>query len=95
MHARIIGLTAAFALAGGLAACAPGPGGYAGWSDYRQHQAYEHGYAAQRDAQAAQWEARHGNYYGAQQSQAAANAESARAQDAQAHAERDQWLSHF
>jgi len=95
MRARVIGLGIALAAAGGLAGCAPGPAGYAGWSNYRQQQAGQHAYQAQRDAQAAQWEARNGNYYGAQQAQAAANAQAQAAQDEQSHAARDRFLSGF
>lgn len=86
-----IGLSVAL----GLSSCAPGPGGYAGWSNFRQRQANEHAYHAERDAQAAQWQAAHGNYDGAQQAQAAANAESARAQAEHDHAARDRFLSQF
>jgi len=95
MKPRLIAFGCALALAGGLAGCAPGPAGYAGWAEHRQNQADRHAYAAQRDSQAAQWEAANGNYYGARQSQAAANAEAARAQDAQDHAAKDRWLGQF
>ncbi len=95
MRSRIIGIATALAVAGGLAGCAPGPGGYAGWSHYRQQQANQHAYQAQRDAEAARWHAAHGNYQAAQQAQAAANAEARQAQGEHAHAQRDQWLSQF
>lgn len=95
MHSRIIGLAIGLAAAGGLAGCAPGPAGYAGWSNHRQNQADFHAEAAQRNADAAQWQAAQGNYWGAQQSQAAANAEAAQAQQAQSRANRDRWLSQF
>ena len=95
MQSRFIGAGLGLAVALGLARCAPGPGGYAGWSDLRQHQASEHAYRAQRESAQAQWQAEHGNYWGAQRSQAAANAEADQAQAAQDHAARDRWLSHF
>jgi hypothetical protein len=95
MHLRLITAGMAMALVGGLAGCGPGPAGYAEWSDYRQHQANDDAYLAQRNASAAQWQARAGDYQGAQLSQSAANAEAAKAQQEQAHAARDQWFSRF
>ncbi len=95
MGLRMIGLGIALTVAGGLAGCAPGPGGYAGWSNYREHQASAHASAAHRDAQDARWQAERGNYWGAQQSQAAANAEAARARQEHEHAAKDRWLSQF
>ena len=67
-------------------------GGYAGFANYRQQQADQHAYVAQRDQQAAQWEAQSGDYYGAQQSQAAANVQSNQAAADQAHANRDNFF---
>lgn len=92
---RIAGMAIAMAIAGGLAGCAPGPAGYAGWANYRQHQAQEHAYFSQRDAEAAQRQAAMGYYSGAQRSQAAANAEAEQAEQAHQHAARDRWLSQF
>jgi hypothetical protein len=95
MRMRIAGCTVALAAAGLLAGCAPGPGGYAAYSNYRQNQARQDASLANKNAAAAQWQAEHGDNYGAQQSQAAANAAASAAQDEQAHANRDRLLSGF
>lgn len=95
MHPRIITAGMALAFVGGLAGCSPGPGGYAEWSDYRQHQANDDAYLSQRNTTAAQWQAQSGDYQGAQLSQGAADAEATKAQQEQAHATRDQWFSQF
>lgn len=95
MRSRFIAYGVALAMAGGLAGCAPGPTGYAGWAQHRQRQANQHAYLANRNAEAAQWQASHGDYYGASRSQAAANAEANAAQNAQAHANRDRLLSGY
>jgi hypothetical protein len=91
----VLGTAVAVAVAGGVAGCAPGPAGYAGWANYRQHQAEEHAYFSQRNAEAAQRQAARGDYSGAQQSQAAADAEAAQAEQAHQRAARDRWLSQF
>jgi hypothetical protein len=95
MRSRWIGWGVVLALAGGMAGCAPGPTGYAGWSGYRQQQASDEAALARRNGEAAQWQAQSGDYWGAQQSQAAANAEAGQAQRDAAHASRDRWLSGF
>lgn len=95
MDSRIIAVSLTLAFVSGLAGCSPGSGGYAEWSDYRQHQANDDAYLSQRNADAAQWQARSGDYQGAQLSQSAADAEAAKAQQEQAHATRDQWFSQF
>jgi hypothetical protein len=95
MHPRTIILGIALAAAGWLAGCAPGPAGYAGWSQYREREANEHAYLAHRNAEAAQWQAQKGDYYGARQSQMAAQEEADQAQQAQAHANRDRFFSGF
>lgn len=92
MRAGTLWVALGLGMAGMLAGCTPGPGGYQGFANYRQRQADQNAYAAQRNAQAAQWEARNGNYYGAQQAQAAANAQSAQASAEQAHANRDRFF---
>ncbi|MBV8614883.1 MAG: hypothetical protein JOY66_14125 [Acetobacteraceae bacterium] len=95
LRSRVFGLVMALAAAGGLAGCVPGPAGYAGWSEYRQQQASEHAYLAQRNAEAAHFQARRGNYQGAQLSQAAAEDQAAQAQEERNHAARDRWLGQF
>lgn len=95
MRSRMFGGAALLVLVAGLAGCAPGPGGYADWAGYRQHQADVHAYRARRDADMARWQAQRGNGYGAAQAQAAANAEADRARAAHEHAQRDGWLSQF
>ena len=95
LRSRVFGLVMALAAAGGLAGCVPGPAGYAGWSEYRRQQASEHAYLAQRNAEAAQFQARRGNYQGAQLSQAAAEDQAAQAQEERNHAARDRWLGQF
>lgn len=95
MRAGTLWIALGLGTVGMLAGCAPGPEGYAGFANYRQQQANQHAYAAQRDQQAAQWEAQSGNYYGAQQSQAAANVESNRAAADQAHANRDSFFGNL
>lgn len=93
MRASSVGLGIALSLAAGLAACSPG--GYADWSNYRQQQANDAAVLSQRNAEAAKWQAQQGDYNGAQQSQAAADAQAEQAQQEQAHANRDRFLSGF
>ena len=93
MRARTIGLGIALSVAAGLTACSPE--GYADWSNYRQQQAADSAALSQRNMEAAQWQAQHGDYAGAQQSQAAADAQAAQAQQEQAHANRDSFLSRY
>jgi hypothetical protein len=93
MRSGMLGFMIAAAVACGLAGCAPG--GYASWANYREQQAIDHAYLSQRNAEAAQWQTEMGDYRGAQQTQAAAHEEAARAQQEQAHAARDRWLSRF
>jgi hypothetical protein len=95
MRTHSIGLGLALSVAAGLAACSPGPEGYADWSNYRQQQANDSAYLSQRNAEAAQYQAQQGDYNGAQQSQAAADAQAAEAQQQQSHADRDRFLSGF
>ncbi|HJS85855.1 MAG TPA: hypothetical protein VJ779_10375 [Acetobacteraceae bacterium] len=95
MRSRVVGLGMALAVAGSLTGCVPGTAGYAGWSEYRQQQAAEHAYLAQRNAEAARFQARRGNYRGAQLSQAAAEDQSEQAQEERNHAARDRWLGQF
>ena len=92
MRTGILWIALGLGTVGMLAGCTPGPGGYAGYANYRQQQADQHAYAAQRDQQAAQWQAQSGNYYGAQQAQAAADAQSNQASADQAHANRDRFF---
>jgi hypothetical protein len=68
MHPRIITAGMALAFVGGLAGCSPGPGGYAEWSDYRQHQANDDAYLSRQNATAAQWQVQSGDYQGDAQS---------------------------
>ena len=91
----VITLGMALTAAGALVGCVPGPAGYAGWSEYRQKQAGEHAYLAQRNTEAAQFQARRGNYKGAQLSQAAAEDQATQAQEERNHAARDRWLGQF
>jgi len=95
MRSRVVGLGVAVAVAGGLTGCVPGSAGYAGWSEYRQQQANEHAYLAQRNAEAARFQAQRGNYRGARLSQAAAEDQADQAQEDRNHAARDRWLSRF
>jgi hypothetical protein len=95
VRSRVIGVGVALAAAGGLTGCVPGSAGYAGWSEYRQQQASEHAYLAERNAEAARFQARRGNYRGAQLSQAAAEDQAEQAQEERNHAARDRWLSQF
>lgn len=95
MGARIATTVFALALVGSLAGCGPGPSGYAEWSSYREQRANRHAYLARRNAEAAQWQAQMGDYRGAQLSQSAADNETSQAQQEQAHAARDRWLSRF
>jgi hypothetical protein len=92
MRSRVVGLGMAVAVAGALAGCVPGSAGYAGWSEYRQQQANEHAYLSNRNAEAARWQARRGDYRGAQLSQAAAEDQAVQAQQDRDHAARDRWL---
>jgi hypothetical protein len=93
MRLRITGLS--LALASSLAGCAPGPAGYADWANFRQHQANDHSYLSRRIAETARWQAHMGDYRGARQSQAAADAEGAEARRDQDHAARDRFFSQF
>ncbi len=93
MQANTIGLGIALSVAAALVGCAPG--GYAQWSDYRQQQANDSATLSERNAEAAQWQAQQGDYSGANLSQAAADDQAARAQQEQAHANRDRFLSNF
>jgi uncharacterized protein HemX len=92
-RSRVVGLGMVLAAAGCLTGCVPGSAGYAGWSEYRQQQASEHAYLAQRNVEAARFQARRGNYQGAQLSQAAAEDQAEQAQEERNHAARDRWLS--
>ena len=93
MRSRVIGLGVALVVAGSLAGCAPGPGGYARWARFRQQQANEHFYLARRIAEATRRQAQMGDHWGARQSQAAADAEGAEAQRYRDRAARDRLLS--
>ncbi|MBV9775460.1 MAG: hypothetical protein JO143_00280 [Acetobacteraceae bacterium] len=95
MRSRVVGLGMALVAVGALAGCVPGRAGYAGWSEYRQQQANEHAYLAQRNTEAAQAQARRGNDQGARLSQAAAEDQSTQAQEERNHAARDRWLGQF
>jgi hypothetical protein len=93
MRARTIRLGLVVSVVASLAACTPG--GYADWSNYRQQRANDAANLSKLNGQAAQWQAQQGDYAGAQQSQAAADAQAAEAQQEQAHADRDRFLSGF
>lgn len=95
MRLNMIGCGIALGAAALLAGCAPGPGGYAAFSNYRQQQADQHAYLARRNEQAARWQSATGDYYGAQRSEEAAGAQAAAARQEQAHANRDRLLSGF
>ena len=95
LRSLVTGLGIALAAAGVLAGCVPGTAGYAGWSEYRQQQANEHAYLAQRNTEAAQAQVRRGNDQGARLSQAAAEDQAAQAQEERNHAARDRWLGQF
>ncbi len=89
MKVWIVMALAALAIAG----CTPER--HAQWSNYRQQQANDDAYLSQRNAEAARWQLQMGDYRGAQLTEDAANEAAARAQQEQAHAARDRWLSQF
>ena len=95
MWSRIVALGIALATAGGLAACAPGGYGYADYAQMRQRQADQSAYLARQNEAATNWQATQGDYYGADQSQSAANEAAAEAQRQQAHANRDSFFSNL
>ena len=71
----------------------PGSADYAAAARAHQEQAREHGYLAERNREAARWQASYGDARGASQSEAAAADQTQAAQWQRFQATKDRWLS--
>ena len=89
--AGFVAMAAAFGLSG--CAATPGPGDYAAAARAHEQNAREHAYLADRNREAAQWQASHGDTFGAAQSQAAATDQTRAARWQQFQANKDSWLT--
>jgi hypothetical protein len=78
-----------------LTGCVPTPGAadYAAAARAHQEQAREHGYLAERNREAARWQASYGDARGAARSEAAATDQTQAAQWERFQATKDRWLS--
>ncbi len=90
------GLAVILGVALGLSGCAmpiPGRGDYASAARYHEQQAQEHAYLAQRNQDAAAWQAAKGDDRGAEQSRAAAEDQASSARWQHLQAEKDSWFA--